>query len=252
VGKVGGADDRAAQASRGVFKGGQEIDSQVSSVGVGQVAGGSEAQSGGQQGGSTLDAEGLVCGVEHMGSAGDGGEADAYSWGQGMLTVAATDNLRGMDHVAVQALGDDAAGEGGGDEAASNRPGSGPVQGAGDVASMGGMGRVHVGGGGGEAGSCATCHDRARARRSAHRKPSSEAAEARPRLPPCEEDGQAGPSHCRGQVERRRAALQGPALRTEACVGESQGAGAGARVEHVACWREARQEEEAINDRNDP
>jgi hypothetical protein len=43
------------------------------------VAGGSEAQSGGQEGGSAVDAEDLVWGVEHMGIAGDGGEADAPS-----------------------------------------------------------------------------------------------------------------------------------------------------------------------------
>ena len=86
---------------------------------MGQVAGGGEAQLGGQEGGSTVDAEDLVCGVEHMGSAGDGGEADAYSRGQGVLTVAATDHVGGVDDMAVQAVGDEAAGEGGGQGLAS-------------------------------------------------------------------------------------------------------------------------------------
>jgi len=51
--------------------------------------------------------------VEHLGCAGHGGAADAYGWSQGVLTVAATDHVGGMDHVAVQALRDYEAGEGG-------------------------------------------------------------------------------------------------------------------------------------------
>ncbi len=86
---------------------------------MGQVAGGGEAQSGGQEGGTAVDAKDLVWGVEHMGIAGDGREADAYRCSQGVLTVAAMDHFRGMDDVAVQALGDEAAGEGGGQGLAS-------------------------------------------------------------------------------------------------------------------------------------
>ena len=66
-----------------------------------------------------MDAENLVCGVEHLGSAGDGGEADAYYWSQGVRSVEAVDHVGGMDDVAVQALGDETPGEGGGQGCAS-------------------------------------------------------------------------------------------------------------------------------------
>ena len=86
---------------------------------MGQVAGGGEAQSGGEEDGTAVDAEDLVCGVQHMGSAGDGGEADAYSGSQGVLTVEAADNVGGMDDVAVQAIGYETAGEGDGQDSSS-------------------------------------------------------------------------------------------------------------------------------------
>ena len=86
---------------------------------MGQVAGGGEAQSGGQKGGTAVDSEDLACGMEHMGIAGDGGEANACDWSQGVLTVAATDHVGRMDDVAVQALEDEAAGKGGGQGLAS-------------------------------------------------------------------------------------------------------------------------------------
>ena len=86
---------------------------------MGQVAGGGEAQLCGQECGSAVDAEDLVCGVEHMGSAGDQGEADAYSRSQGVLAAAETDHVGGVEDMAGQALGDEAAGEGGGQGLAS-------------------------------------------------------------------------------------------------------------------------------------
>jgi len=76
-------------------------------------------ESGGQEGGTAVDAEDLACGVEHMGIAGDRAEADACDWSQGMLAVAATDHFMGMDDVATQALGDEADGEGVGQGLAS-------------------------------------------------------------------------------------------------------------------------------------
>jgi hypothetical protein len=117
--KVGGAGGSEVEAWRVGVKGDDAMDAQVSSVGVGQVAGGGEAQLGGQECGSAVDAEDLVCGVEHMGSAGDQGEADAYSRSQGVLAAAETDHVGGVEDMAGQALGDEAAGEGGGQGLAS-------------------------------------------------------------------------------------------------------------------------------------
>jgi len=92
---------------------------------VGQVAGEGEAQSGCEGDGTAVD---LVCGVQHMGSTGDGGEADSCSWSQGVLTVEAADHVGGMDDMAVQALGDETVGEGGGQggsSMAAHVPGAG-------------------------------------------------------------------------------------------------------------------------------
>jgi hypothetical protein len=92
---------------------------------VGQVAGGGEAQSGCEGDGTAVD---LACGVQHMGSTGDGGEAVSYHWSQGVLTVEAAGHVGGMDDVAVQALGDETAGEGGGQggsSMAAHVPGAG-------------------------------------------------------------------------------------------------------------------------------
>ena len=74
----------------------------VPSVGVGEVVGGGAAQSDGAAGGTAVDAEDRVYGVEHMGGEADGGEADACDRSQGVHTVAAAEHCGGLDDVIRQ------------------------------------------------------------------------------------------------------------------------------------------------------